>query len=112
MGWLVLVTEFEKEIGKRIRTLREDMNISRETLSETANISPKFLYEIECGKKGLSALTLYEISKALNVCPDYLYNGETARGDSSGLVAMLETLDREKTKQLEQLIRFVIQMMR
>lgn len=42
------------EIGFRIMQLRNQQNISRERLADMANISQKFLYEIEFGKKGFS----------------------------------------------------------
>ena len=52
------------KIGTRIREIREEKNISRETLAAHAEISTKFLYEIENGKKGISAETLFKISKS------------------------------------------------
>ena len=42
------------ELGFRIMQLRNQQNISRERLADMANISQKFLYEIEFGKKGFS----------------------------------------------------------
>ena len=60
------MNSFYEEAGKRIRLLREERNLSRDIPSERAEISAKFLYEIESGKKGFSADTLYRLSKALN----------------------------------------------
>lgn len=62
-------------IGKRIRILREEKQMSREELAAKAEISSKFLYEIENGKKGLSAGTLLKISRALSSSCDYILNG-------------------------------------
>lgn len=45
------MNDFERETGARIRALREAAGYSREQLSEMADISVKFLYEIESGKK-------------------------------------------------------------
>lgn len=39
------------QIGERIRELREIQGYTREGLSEKVDISAKFLYEIEVGKK-------------------------------------------------------------
>lgn len=64
------------EVGKRIRELRELHNYTRESLAEKAEISPKFLYEIEAGKKGFSADTLCRLSQALSVSCDYIMFGE------------------------------------
>ena len=41
-----------KNAGIRIRFLREERHYTREYLAEMADISPKFLYEIESGQKG------------------------------------------------------------
>lgn len=64
-----------KVIGKRIRVLREEKQMSREELAAKAEISAKFLYEIENGKKGLSASSLLKIAKALSCSCDYILNG-------------------------------------
>lgn len=45
-------TNFNKNLGKRILSERLLHNYTREYLAELADISPKFLYEIETGKKG------------------------------------------------------------
>lgn len=39
------------QVGARIRELREIQNYTREVLAEKVDISAKFLYEIEAGKK-------------------------------------------------------------
>ena len=46
------------EAGKRIRKVRENKNYTRDYVSIKADISSKFLYEIENGLKGFSADTL------------------------------------------------------
>ena len=47
-----------QEIGKRIRKKRNGLGISREKFSEVIGITPHFLAQIECGKKGMSTSTL------------------------------------------------------
>ena len=64
------------EIGKRIKEIREETKLSREELADKAGISIKFLYEIENGKKGLSAETLLKISQALSCSCDYILTGK------------------------------------
>lgn len=58
--------DFTKEIGEHIKTIRLKKNYTREYLAEIADISPKFLYEIETGKKGCSSYVLYRLAIALN----------------------------------------------
>lgn len=66
---------FKRELGKRIRQIREGKDISREQLAERADISTKFLYEVESGKKGMSANTLVKIANALSCSCDYVLLG-------------------------------------
>lgn len=64
-----------KEIGSRIKKIRQQKAITREVLAAQVEISTKFLYEIEMGKKGFSADVLYKISKSLSISSDYLLTG-------------------------------------
>ena len=99
--------EFNKEVGLRIAMLRNKMGISQEVLSGLAGISSKFLYEIECGKKGMSAQTLYNISNALNVSTDYILKGEGDTDTSTRVVAMLSSFSDEKIIHIENILREV-----
>lgn len=91
------MNDFERETGARIRALRETVGYSRERLSEMADISVKFLYEIECGKKGMSALTLYHLAHALGVSADSILRGD---GTAPALERVLGTLAGFSEEQL------------
>lgn len=100
-----------KEIGKRIRELRELQNDTREGLAEKINISAKFLYEIEIGKKGFSAKTLYKISKALSVSSDYIMLGEEADScKTEKMICMLEKLEPEQTGRIRDILKILYEM--
>lgn len=71
-----------KEVGARVALLRTQHNYTREAFAALIKISPKFLYEIETGKKGFSIKTLYNISKTLSVSCDYIIFGEDMREDN------------------------------
>lgn len=64
------------EAGKRIMELRTRKGLSRQELASNAKISDRFLYEIESGRKGFSAVKLLKIANALDVTCDYILNGE------------------------------------
>ena len=87
------------EIGNRIKGLRELQNYTREELAEKAEISSKFLYEVEKGRKGLSADTLLKISQTLSCSCDYLLTGKTfAQTNDEQVVRLLQNFsdkDRE-----------------
>jgi len=64
------------EAGRRIHTIRNMRGYTKKQLAALASISPKFLYEIENGKKGFSAQVLYNLSNALEVDCDYIMTGK------------------------------------
>lgn len=64
------------EAGERIYELRTLKGHTRDWLANKTNLSTKFIYEIETGKKGFTAEVLYRISKALEVRCDYILAGK------------------------------------
>lgn len=98
-------------IGERIRQLRETQNYTRESFAEKVEISAKFLYEIETGKKGFSADTLCRISKALSVSCDYIMLGEdTEHRGTEKIIYVLENLGPTKISRMQELLRVLSEM--
>ncbi len=81
------------QIGIRIRRLREAQHETREGLAEKADISAKFLYEIETGKKGFSAEILCRLSQALSVSCDYIMLGRNVRTKAYTVVLIVENIE-------------------
>lgn len=94
-----------KEIGERIAYLRVVNHYTREALAEMVGITPKFLYDIETGKKGFSANTLFRISKSLGVSCDYIISGTT----NSNLTEIdeLEMFEPSQQKRIRELLRVI-----
>lgn len=80
---------FYEQLGNRIQSEREKQHMSREKLAEKADVSAKFLYEIETGRKGFSCRTLYKLCDALHVSTDYILSGEGDASDASRVETML-----------------------
>lgn len=96
------------EIGNRIRETREAKNLTREFLAENSEISTKFLYEIENGKKGLSAETLLKLSKTLDCSCDYLLTGiENSRKNSNELLNIINNFDSRQQKRIVELLKLL-----
>lgn len=93
---------FKQEIGKRIRQIREEKEMTREQLAESAEITTKFLYELENGKKGLSANTLLKIANALSCSCDYLLTGEGKKRDGR-----FDNLEQKQMKRLEKIVKLI-----
>ena len=64
-------------VGTRLRRARTQLELTREQFAEQVGISPQFLAEIENGKKGMSADTLYKICTRFDLSSDYLLLGKT-----------------------------------
>jgi transcriptional regulator with XRE-family HTH domain len=59
--------ELFKKIGLKIRTLREEKNLSIQEFSDLINIEYNNLIRIEKGRTNPTIGTLYKICQALNV---------------------------------------------
>ena len=94
----------------RIKKLRLEKRYTREQLAYLADISDKFLYEIESGKKGFSAVTLMKLSKALNVSMDYIMAGKDMKSSEDGIVATLEQFKPNTLENVERLIKIAYEL--
>lgn len=96
------------EAGDRIRKLREEKYYSRKVLADKADISPKFLYEIENGMKGFSAETLYKLAKSLGVSADYILSGKNEK-ELENLNQFLKEFDERDKDNLLLILKTVYQ---
>ena len=98
-------------MGNRIRQVREEKHYTRERLSEEANISTKFLYEIEMGIKGFSVSTLCRIADALDISVEYLIYGEKKKGLGEELkndiINCIKNFGEEQQEKLNHIIYLV-----
>ncbi|OGK83401.1 MAG: hypothetical protein A2W08_02670 [Candidatus Rokubacteria bacterium RBG_16_73_20] len=61
------VKHVRKFLGQRLRALRKQRSLSQERLGERANLSGKFIGEVERGEKSISMDSLYRVAAALEV---------------------------------------------
>lgn len=94
-----------KEAGERIMLTRIMRGYTREALAELADISTKFLYEIETGKKGFSSLVLYNICKVLKVDCDYILTGKQVEVPDKKLVQILQMFEKNQLDQLANILK-------
>lgn len=100
-----------KEFGERILLLRIMRGYTREALAEMASISPKFLYEIETGKKGFSAIVLYNICKALNVDCDYILTGKENVNCDQKLMEVLQLFNQNQTECISMILKQIYELL-
>ena len=95
----------DRYVGERIRELREIQCYTREALAEKVEISSKFLYEIETGKKWFSADVLCRISQALSVSCDYIMLGEEVSNQGSEQInCLLEALGHQQVRRIQNVL--------
>ena len=97
--------ELLEQIGRRIRTQRKSLRITRDELAESIGVSVNFCSDIELGKKGMSIETLVKMAKALHVSTDYILLGQTQTGDTSSISVLLKSCDANKIPYLEEIIK-------
>ena len=100
----------EPKIGIRIRHIRELNHYTREELAEYADISPKFLYEIENGQKGLSAMNLLKVCRALDVSCDYILTGECKPKCNDELVDIIESFDITQISSVKKILLIILEL--
>ncbi len=106
------MSNLNKEIGLRLISLREHFNLTREQLSELAGVSDRFIYDIESGKKGMSAESLYKFCKALNVSADYLLFGKENESNMSYLSEIIKSFDQNNLQEIEKILFLISKMLK
>lgn len=93
-------TEFLAALGKRVRELRELRGMARKVLARDADVSERYLAQLEAGEGNVSIVLLRRIALALGVQPeDLMVSGRTA---AYRLVAQL--LERFPEDRLEEVL--------
>lgn len=105
------MTVVYKQAGERILLVRVMRGYTREKLAEMASISPKFLYEIETGRKGFSAIVLYNICNALKVDCDYILTGRERIDYDQKLAEALQLFNNNQTECLSLILKQIYELL-
>ena len=84
-----------KEVGMRIRNLRNSRDFTREVLAEKTGLSVQAISKIEDGERNFKILSLISISRALEVDTDYLL-GLSKYNEEKNILSMLSSLSHEE----------------
>jgi len=97
-------------IGRRVRRIRERQSLTRDQFAEQIEISPQFLAEIENGKKGISAETLYKICSRANTSSDYILFGQQSIGaEKTPAVEILSKIPPQYSEMVEDILQAYLQ---
>lgn len=89
-------------IGRRIRTLRTNLNLTQEYLAQKANVNVSHISNIENNKVKISLSTLVAVANALDVTVDYILENEYVvhTGIDSQIIKKLCSCDTQKKEKL------------
>ena len=71
---IIMALDFRKNLGKRIKEIRESKKLSREDVAFACNFSGSYMGMIERAEYDFKISKLYNIAKALNVDIKELFN--------------------------------------
>ncbi|TGY91113.1 XRE family transcriptional regulator [Petralouisia muris] len=96
-------------IGERIRRRREELNMSREQLSEIIGITSKFLSDIELGVRGFSLEKLLLFSEYLNLSTEYILFGTNTSINERIFLQSINKCPEEKKAYLLSIINKIVE---
>lgn len=85
------------DIGERLRSVRENMHMTREKFSEKIDITDSFLGQIERGERALSAKTLKKVAKYTGISADYLLFGKDSNNSTIQKINNILAVNSETT---------------
>ena len=112
------MSEISKAVGDRIRTLRNEQNLSQEELAERANINPTHLGRLERGEKSATLDSLEKVVIALGITFEDLFKyiqpskGGIDNTTISLLVNRLNTLSIQDQKLMLSLLEVLFKLMK
>ena len=69
-------TYSKKEVGKRLRDIRTQLNLTQEQFAEKLDISTQLYKKMEIGENNITISTLNKMKSKLNFSTDFLLFGE------------------------------------
>ena len=96
-----------ESIGKRIKKLRMEKNLSQEKLAEMITVYPHHISQIENGRRIPSVETLILIANALDVTVDDILADTLTRLDSSADMETLKVVTDCNEKEQKMLIKIL-----
>lgn len=93
------------EIGRRVRMVREERNMTQKKLAEKVIVSSSSITRLESGQTMVSVFTIVRIAEVLNVPISYLLFGYEEENDISGVHDIVKKLDKCSADQKKLLLQ-------
>lgn len=99
--------KFNILIGQRIMYYRTKMNLTRDQLAALSDISPKYLYEIEMGRKGCSLYIAHKLSKYLDVDLECILREQITDKEKDEMENMYQQLQRSQQERVDKIMYMI-----
>ena len=67
--------EIKSKVGKRIREIREQINMSQKDLAYSSDLDRSYIASVESGQRNISIVNLEKIANSLGVTLSELFKG-------------------------------------
>lgn len=97
------------EIGLRLRQRRQELGLTREKMSELADIGSGYYGQLEVGTSQMSVDTLIKLSRSMHLPMEYILFGEGYQpGDSSAVVNLLHRCTPRELNLAEDMLKLFL----
>ena len=97
------------EIGQRLRQRRQELGLTREKMSELADIGTGYYGQLEVGTSQMSIDTLIKLSQSMHLPMEYIiYGPGYDPGDASGVQELLSRCTERELKLAEDVLKLFL----
>ena len=97
------------EIGQRLRQRRQTLGLTREKMSELADIGTGYYGQLEVGTSQMSIDTLIKLSRSMHLSMEYILFGEgEGEGDPSAILDLLQHCSPRVLKLAEEVLKLFL----
>lgn len=97
------------EIGQRLRQRRGELGLTREKMSELADIGAGYYGQLEVGTSQMSIDTLLKLSRSMHLPMEYILLGEGWEpGDAGAVTDLLKQCTPRELKLAEEVIKLFL----
>lgn len=97
------------EIGQRLRQRRQELGLTREKMSELADIGTGYYGQLEVGTSQMSIDTLIKLSQSMHLPMEYIiYGSGYDPGDAFGVQELLSRCTERELKLAEDVLKLFL----
>ncbi|MCM3430739.1 helix-turn-helix domain-containing protein [Brevibacillus invocatus] len=102
------MSEFLKNVGDRIRTIRKHRGLTQESLAEKTGLQNTYISDVERGDRNISLETLEKIVQALEVeAVDVFQFSQQSDKKQQMIQTLKELLSTKNTQEIKAIIKIV-----